>query len=110
MTPSEEGTQGQRRSGHRWSRGLPLRGDGSLGREGLRTSSFIKVSEGERATDKAPRKKAGNVGASGTLFHSSKLNLQPERKTREGGAPSHICVLSCIEFQSPPPPAPVPAC
>lgn len=55
-----------------------LRMDKNLGREGLRTSSFIKVSKGGRSTGKAPKKKAGNVGASGTRFHALELNLQTE--------------------------------
>lgn len=52
-----------------------MRGDGSLGREGLRIFSFIKVSEGERVIDKVFRKKVGNVGVLGILFYSLKLNL-----------------------------------
>lgn len=62
--------------------------EGVTGREGFQTSSFMKVSEGERSTDKAPRKKAGNVGTSGMRLHLSALNLQAGWKTREGLGPS----------------------
>lgn len=62
-----------------------LRGDENLGKEGLQTSSFIKVSKGERAMDKAPKKKAGNVGVSGTGLHMLALNLWAEWKTRKKG-------------------------
>lgn len=62
----------------------------NLGRKGPQTSSFRKVSKGERATNKAPKKKAGNVGASGTGFHMSPLNLQAEWKTREAPQVPHL--------------------
>lgn len=45
------------------------------GRKEIQTSSFIKVSKGEREIDKAPKKKAGNVGTSGIGLHLSTLNL-----------------------------------
>lgn len=62
-----------------------LSGDENLGKEGLQTSSFIKVSKGERAMDKAPKKKAGNVGVSGTGLHMLAPNLWAEWKTRKKG-------------------------
>lgn len=59
--------------------------DGPEPRPGRRrTSSFMKVSRGERATGRAPRKKAGNTGASGTRFQALEPNLRTEQKTREG--------------------------
>lgn len=62
-----------------------LRDDENLSRKGLQTFSSIKVSRGERSTDKAPRKKAGNMGSSGTGFHMLALNLWTEWKTRKEG-------------------------
>lgn len=52
----------------------PKQDENPAGR-GPQTSSFMKVSKGEREMDRAPRKKAGNVGASGIGLHLSTLNL-----------------------------------
>lgn len=91
--PPKEGPRGpserprQRISGCRWYRGLQqeqVEGLGSElsegrlenpGRKEIQTSSFIKVSKGEREIGKAPKKKAGNVGTSGIGLHLSTLNL-----------------------------------
>lgn len=73
-----------------------LRDDENLSRKGLQTFSSIKVSRGERSTDKAPRKKAGNMGSSGTGFHMLALNLWTRMEDKKGRRVlSQIWVPSC---------------
>ena len=63
----------------------PRSGAQSTWQAGLQTSSFTKVSQGERETNSGPRKKAGNTGTSGRGFHWSAWNLWAGQKTRGGG-------------------------
>lgn len=65
--------------------GGPRSGAQSTWQAELPTTSFTKVSQGERETNSGPEKKAGNTGTSGTGFHLSAWNLWAGQKMRDGG-------------------------